>query len=46
MKRGKGNIVGGIFINYGKLHDNYQYSQDYKFRGAVDLFQQEIFRRR
>ena len=27
MKRGKGNIVGGIFINYGELYDNYQHSK-------------------
>ena len=26
MKRGEDNIVGGIFINYGELHDNYQHS--------------------
>ena len=45
MKRGKGNILGGIFINYRKLHDNYQHSSDYKFRRTVDLFQQEKYRR-
>ena len=45
MKRGKGNILGGIFINYRKLHDNYQHSSDYKFRRTVDLFQQETYRR-
>ena len=26
MKRGNGNMVGGTFINYGELHDNYQHS--------------------
>ena len=26
MKRGKGNIVGRVFINYGEFHDNYQHS--------------------
>ena len=26
MKKGKGNIVGGILINYEVLHDNYQHS--------------------
>ena len=26
LKRGEGNIVRGIFINYGELHDNYQHS--------------------
>ena len=37
MKRGKDNIVGGIFINYGELHDNY----NIQFRRTVDLFQRE-----
>ena len=23
MKRGKGNVFGGIFINYGELYDSY-----------------------
>ena len=26
MKRGESKVVGRIFINYGELHDNYQYS--------------------
>ena len=26
IKRGKDNIAGGIFINYGELHDNDQHS--------------------
>ena len=43
MKRGKDNIVGVGFINYGELHDNYQHSQDYKFRRTVDLFQRETY---
>ena len=38
MKRGKGNIVGGIFINHGQLHDNCQHSEDYKLRRKVVLF--------
>ena len=46
MKRGKDNIVGVGFINYGELHDNYQHSQDYKFRRTVDLFQRETFSKR
>ena len=28
IKRGKGNIIGGIFINYGELHDDYQHAFD------------------
>ena len=46
MKRGKGNIVGGVFINYRELHENYQHSEDYKLRRTVDLFQRETNRRR
>ena len=26
LKRGEGNIIRGIFINYGELHNNYQHS--------------------
>ena len=26
MERGNGSIFGGIFVNYGVLHGNYQYS--------------------
>ena len=39
MKRGKGNIVGGILKNIGELHDNYQHFWNYKFRRQVELFQ-------
>ena len=28
MKRGKDNIVGSIFINYGELHDYYEHSMN------------------
>ena len=41
MKRGDGNILVGIFINYGEFHENYQHSLDYKFRRTVDLCQWE-----
>ena len=44
MKRGKSNIVKGIFINYGELYDDYQHSSDYKFRRTVEIYQREIYR--
>ena len=44
MKRGKGNIVKGIFINYGELYDDYQHSSDYKFRRTVEIYRREIYR--
>ena len=44
MKGGKGNnIFGGIFINYGELHDSYHHSEGHKFRRTVDLFLQETY---
>ena len=44
MKGGKGNnIFGGIFINYGELHDSYLHSEGHKFRRTVDLFLQETY---
>ena len=44
--RGEGKIFGGIFINHGVLHDNYQHSLDHRFRRTVDLFQRKTCRRR
>ena len=38
IKRGKGNIFEGIFINYRGLHSNYQY---YKFKRTETIFKEK-----